>query len=75
MWILQVRAVKKGPEEHVQGSEAELGPEGPETLGQAEQQTELFQVRSQSKGGGRAEYGICGGMATQKACWGRWGCH
>lgn len=39
MWILQVRAVKKGPEEHVQGSEAELGPEGPETLGQAEQQT------------------------------------
>lgn len=68
MWLIQLRAIKKGSEEQAQGSEAELGPEGQEAFGQAGEQTEVFQVRSQSKGGGRAEHGDTEGLL------GRWGC-
>lgn len=51
MWITQFRALAKGSEEQLQGSEdasqSTLGLEGQEGLAQVEQQAEVFQVASQ----------------------------
>lgn len=63
MWIIPFRALSKGSEEQLQGSEAaplaKLGLEVQEGFAQVEQQTEAFQmVHSWSKGGGRSEHGL-----------------
>lgn len=53
MWIIQFRALKEGLEEPLQGSEAasqaKSGLEEQEGFAQVEQQTVVFQVRSQSE--------------------------